>query len=311
MSSTPCPASPPPACPSHCSTPVTQRCPTRPPTTTGGSAHWVTTCHPACTACSSTPRRTSPPGRRRVLPGGHDHLRDHRRRSQVSRSAAAVAVRLFHLSRELSRVGHRPWQEPVRQGREPRGADLPRHTPSRDPRRERIDLSAWRFQCRTPRRRPVRRVAHRHPEADGVRVRQGEGPDVDRGVRPGAGPALRARRRAGAGRPHRTRRIRLGACGCRRRRARPHLHPQGPGGAHRRDHGVRRRRWSRRMGGRRPQGPGDPEVDGFGVRGLPERPVHDPRAHPRSGDGDFVGGAVAVPTPLRRDRRLGTRCTPG
>ena len=49
----------------------------------------------------------------------------------------------------------------------------------------------------------------------------------------------------------------------------------------------------RRVGDRRPQRPHHPQVDGLGVRGLPEGRVHDPAADPRPRDGDVAGRPVA------------------
>ncbi len=110
----------------------------------------------------------------RLLPGGHGDLHGPGPAGAASRAAAALAVRLLDLPGELSH-GHRAGTEPVRQGGEPGRPDLPRHPAARDPRRPRVDLAARRLHGRALRRRPVRRPADGQPEADLLRLRQGEG----------------------------------------------------------------------------------------------------------------------------------------
>ena len=79
-------------------------------------------------------------------------------------------------------------RQPVRQGRDPGRADLPRHRAARDPRPQRLDGAARRLRRRAPDRRPGQRAADRQPEEHVLRLRQGAGRRRDRGLRAGAWP---------------------------------------------------------------------------------------------------------------------------
>ena len=207
-----------------------------------------------------------------------------------------------HTPRKEDDHGHCAGPQSVRQSGEPGGPDLSRHRASRDPRHQRVHRPARGLLGRAPDRRPAPGAADRHPEADRLRVRQGDRRRPDRGLRPRARPALRQRHRAGRGLPDRDRRVRVGTGQRRRARAQPHLGPQGPGDP---DHDPDHRRQGRRRDrdpGVGVQGPGRAEVHRVGVPRLPGRRVHDADPHHRPGDGHLAGRPLAL---HRHRRRLG------
>ena len=205
-----------------------------------------------------------------------------------------------------SRHGHRPGTEPVRKGREPGRAHLPRHRPARDPGPERLDLAARRLQrartspairatcCpptrrRTPRSRsPRRRASARSrtspspwPTTSSTTPRKARRPDRDRGVR------------LGPDRGRRLRRTTTPSSGAAPEGAPPWSRPMTA---------ATRRVWV--VSGL--QGSGHPQDDRVGILGIPQGRVHDPAGDRRPHPGDLADRPVA----LRHTRcRLGTRPT--
>ena len=180
---------------------------------------------------------------------------------------------------------HRSRTQPVRQGGEPGRPGLPRQPAPRDPGPQRLDVPARGLHCGPRRRRPEPGAAHRHAEEHRVRLRQGEGRRLPRGVRPRARrPSPGGVRRCDGG-PDRGRGVRLGPHHRRRIRPRPRLRPaRGRHPHHRRD--PRRQRGAAPgLGGVGPEGPRRPEVHRLGVQGVPQGPLHHVgrgrRPHPR------------------------------
>ena len=122
------------------------------------------------------------------------------------------SLQLLDLTEEARHHGHRAGTEPVRQGREPRRADLPRHRPPRDPRPQRLDVAARRLRRRPPDRRPGATCCRPTPRSRpcyAYAKEKGVGEIEDFAL--DLAPALRRRHRAGRGRADRGRGVRLGA----------------------------------------------------------------------------------------------------
>src|SRR5215510_13089541 len=227
--------------------------------------------------------------RRGVLP--RDHGRLHRRaRRALPRPAAAGAVRLRHLPREL---GHAPPSAagdaragPVRQGRGPGAARGPRRAAARDHRPHRHRHAGRRHGRHLPDRRQLGRADHRRAEERRARVRPVRGP-AGRGVRAAAGPPLRAGRFGGPG-SGADRGVRLAA---HRRRGQPTPAFVRAAGRYQDRQRLRARRRPHRGRGRGGR-PGPAEIHRLGVPRVPGRPVHDTGAHRRPDPRD--GGCRAL-----------------